>query len=136
MFWQTASSTPPTIKLNRSKRNQRNPPVSEPGSTQLTAAPSPLGAAPTLSPTAAWRPGGAHGAPASAKEKVTAAFTFLFPELQTSLSQGGEAAQMPALINLNIYQSHFFFFLIVYVCALFVSHKIPGVLGVPCLQGA
>lgn len=43
---------------------------------------------------------------------------------------------MPALINLNIYQSHFFFFLIVYVCALFVSHKIPGVLGVPCLQGA
>lgn len=61
-------------------------------------------------------------------------FAFLFSKLQTSLSLGGEAAQMPALINLNIYQSHFF--LIVYVCALFVSHKIPGVLGVPRLQGA
>ena len=61
-------------------------------------------------------------------------FTFIFSKLQTSLSLGGEAAQMPALINLNIYQSHFF--LIVYVCTLFVSHKIPGVLGVPRLQGA
>lgn len=44
---------------------------------------------------------------------------------------------MPALINLNIYQSHVLFcFLIVYVFALFVSQKIPGVLGVPRLQGA
>lgn len=61
---------------------------------------------------------------------------FCFQSCKHPSHQGGEAAQMPALINLNIYQSHFFFFLIVYVCALFVSHKIPGVLGVPCLQGA
>lgn len=45
-------------------------------------------------------------------------FTFIFSKLQTSLSLGGEAAQMPAQINLNIYQSHFF--LIVCLCSVCV----------------
>lgn len=38
-------------------------------------------------------------------------FTFIFfKAANISLSLGGEAAQMPAQINLNIYQSPFFFF--------------------------